>query len=115
VSTTYEHVSVLSTLATRFGIKTLGPRMDAALDLSACIDPQLVGAAVSDFVLPPAVHLPASVMREAHRRPTSQPELTALAAAGGVPAHHVDRREPDVRVRAWLRWAQELEAVRVVG
>ncbi|HXJ23909.1 MAG TPA: alkaline phosphatase family protein [Polyangia bacterium] len=115
VSTVYEHVSVLSTLATRFGIKTLGPRMDAAADLSDCLDPQRAGAPVSDFVLPPAVQLPASVLREAHLRPTSQPEMAALAAAGGVPARHVDRREPDVRVRAWLRWAQELEAVRVVG
>ena len=39
VSTPYDHVSILATLATRFGIASLGPRMDAAADLSACIDP----------------------------------------------------------------------------
>jgi hypothetical protein len=41
--------------------------------------------------------------------------MEALARAGGVPAHHVDPRSADERMRAWLRHAQELEAVRVIG
>jgi phospholipase C len=40
-STIREHVSIARTLATRFGIGSLGPRMDAANDLSSCIDPLL--------------------------------------------------------------------------
>ena len=44
VSTPYDHVSILATLATRFGIASLGPRMDAAADLSACLDPDCASA-----------------------------------------------------------------------
>jgi hypothetical protein len=65
--------------------------------------------------LPPTIELPASVIRSAPFRSTSQPELEALARAGGVPAHHVDPRGAEERLQAWLRHAQALEAVRVVG
>ncbi len=41
-STLYEHVSVAATLRTRFGIASLGTRMDAANDLAAVIDPAQV-------------------------------------------------------------------------
>ncbi len=115
ISTPYDHVSILATLATRFGIASLGPRMDAAADLSACIDPDRADTMTSALTLPPPVELPASVIRSAPFRPTSQPEMEALARAGGVPAHHVDSRGPEERMRAWLRHAQELEAVRVLG
>jgi len=117
VSTPFDHVSILATLATRFGVASLGPRMDAAADLSSCIDPAAV-ATVSpsaSIALPPPVEIHASVIRDAHRRPTSQPELHALAAAHGLPRGHFDPRAPHERVRAWLRRAQELEALRVVG
>jgi phospholipase C len=116
VSTPYEHVSILSTLATRFGIASLGERMDAAADLSACIDPERAAAATTaPTAVLPTLELPAAMLRRAPSRPTSQPEMEALAAAGGVPAHHVDRRSAEERLRAWLRHAQELEAVRVIG
>ena len=39
VSTTFEHVSIPATLAARFGIDSLGARMDASHDLSSCLDP----------------------------------------------------------------------------
>jgi phospholipase C len=39
VSTPFEHVSIAATLRTRFGIASLGPRMDAAPDLSSCLEP----------------------------------------------------------------------------
>jgi phospholipase C len=115
VSTPFDHVSILSTLATRFGIASLGPRMDAAVDLSPCIDPAAVATATTSLALPPPVEIRASVIRQAHHRRTSQPELHALAAARGLPSGHVDPRPPHERVRAWLRRAQELEALRVVG
>jgi phospholipase C len=115
VSTPYDHVSILATLATRFGIASLGPRMDAAADLSACIDPARAAALSQAAVLPPAVDVRASVLRMASLRTTSQPEIHALAAAGGVPRDHVDARSPDERLRAWLRHAQALEAIRVIG
>jgi phospholipase C len=113
VSTPFEHVSVLSTLATRFGIASLGPRMDAAADLSSCIDPAAIDAVSPATALAPTVDIPASVLKTAHLRTTSQPEMEALAAAGGVPAHHVDTRSAEERLAAWMRHAQALEAVRV--
>jgi phospholipase C len=115
ISTPYDHVSILATLATRFGIRSLGPRMDAAADLSACLDPARVPGATPTARLPPAIQLPAAVIRSAPFRQTSQPEMEALARAGGVPAHHVDPRDDHQRLASWLRRAQELEAVRVIG
>ena len=117
VSTPYDHVSILATLATRFGIGSLGPRMDAAADLSACIDPDRADAMAlgSRLSLPPTIEVPAALIRSAPHRPTSQPELEALARAGGVPAHHVDPRSAEERLHAWLRHAQALEAIRVIG
>jgi hypothetical protein len=38
-----------------------------------------------------------------------------LARRGGVPLEHLDMRAPHERLASWLRHAQELEAVRVVG
>jgi hypothetical protein len=32
-----------------------------------------------------------------------------------VPAHHVDPRGAEERLQAWLRHAQALEAVRIIG
>jgi phospholipase C len=115
VSTPFDHVSILSTLATRFGIASLGPRMDAAADLSVCLDPERALVASESPRLPPTVELKAGLIKRAPSLGTSQPELETLAAAGGVPVDHVDPRSHDERVQAWLRRAQELEAVKVIG
>jgi phospholipase C len=115
VSTPFDHVSILATLATRFGIASLGPRMDAAADLSSCIDPDRASVMAPAAALPPTIEIPRSVIRSAPFRTTSQPELERLARAGGVPAHHVDPRGAEERLQAWLRHAQALEAVRIIG
>jgi phospholipase C len=116
VSTPFEHVSIAATLRARFGIRSMGPRMDAAADLGACIDPEWV--ARSRAPLPaslPSVRLHETLARREALHRTSQPELERYARAGGVPRDHVDRRAPAERIRSWLRHAQELEAVRVVA
>jgi phospholipase C len=115
ISTVFEHTSVLATLGARFGIESLGPRMDGAADLSVCIDPERVAAAAEAAPRTQAVDLSASRVLAAPFHATSQPEMKRLALAGGVPADHVDSRAPAERLRSWLRLAQELEAVRVVG
>jgi phospholipase C len=117
VSAAFEHVSILATLRARFGIASLNARMDAAPDLSACIDPALAGPAptvAASLWLPETVELSASRTLAGALHETSQPEVERLAAAGSVPAHHQDLRPPEERMRAWLRRAQALEAVRVV-
>jgi phospholipase C len=123
VSTPFDHVSIAATLATRFGIASLGRRMDAAVDLSSCLDPDRVRAddatttsAASAPATPllPGVNLVTTQSLRSPWRASSQPEIVRLAAAGGVPVAHVDTRPPAERLRAWLRHAQELEAVRVI-
>jgi phospholipase C len=117
VSTPLEHVSVASTLATRFGIRSLNARMDAAADLSSCVDPALAGVvpASTSAALLPTVDLAGALARGGALHHTSQPEMHRLARRGGVPLEHLDMRAPHERLASWLRHAQELEAVRVVG
>jgi phospholipase C len=112
VSTPFEHVSIAATLKTRFGIASLGRRMDVANDLSSVLDPNAVAA--------PAPKLPTVAVSESQTlrsplRATSQPEMHALAESCGVPDGHCDTRTGEERVKAWLRNAQALESVRVIA
>jgi phospholipase C len=112
VSTVFEHVSIAATMRARFGIRSLGPRMDAAADLSSCIDPARVGRPAPAPTLGP-VEVPARLVRAGAVRASSQGELEAALRARAVPEEHVDVRSDDARFASWLRLAQELEAVRV--
>ena len=112
VSTPFEHVSIAATLKTRFGIASLGRRMDVANDLSSVLD---ANAVVGPAPKLPAVAVSASGTLRAPLRATSQPEMHALAASCGVPDGHCDPRTGEERVKAWLRNAQALEAVRVIA
>jgi phospholipase C len=112
VSTPFEHVSVAATLKSRFGIASLGRRMDAANDLSSVLDPAAPTRAAPSL---PVVAVSESRTLRAPLRRTSQPEMHALAEAGGVPPGHGDPRPGAERVRSWIRRAQELESVRVIA
>ena len=112
VSTPFEHVSIAATLRARFGIASLGRRMDAARDLASVLDP---AAVVGPAPLLPKVALSTARTLSAPIRKTSQPEMHALAAAGGVPHAHVDPRSHEERIASWLRLAQELDSVRVIA
>jgi phospholipase C len=112
VSTPFEHVSIAATLKSRFGIASLGRRMNAAHDLSSLLDP---AAIVRPPPALPRVALSASGALRAPIRRTSQREMHALAEAGGVPPHHVDPRSGHERFASWLRSAQELDVVRVIA
>jgi phospholipase C len=108
VSAALEHVSIAATLRARFGIETLSPRMDAALDVADCIDPALIAA-------------PRAPVRELHQVVLSQRALQAAAAssqpevdaAAGDLDGVIDARSDDERLQSWLRLAQELDAVKV--
>jgi hypothetical protein len=86
--------------------------MDAANDLSSCLDPAAVAGPAPSL---PAVALSKSRTLRSPLRATSQPEMHALAEKHGVPDGHADLRTGEERVRSWLRRAQELESVRVIG
>jgi phospholipase C len=113
VSTPFEHVAVAATLAARFGIESLGPRMDAAQDLSSCIDPARVGTPVVSPRALPLVTVTTAQVQASLAPPTSQRELAELGDAHRVPEWMVDPRTREERLRSWLRHAQELDVARV--
>jgi phospholipase C len=113
VSTQFEHASVAATLATRFGIDSLGERMDAAKDLATCIDPRVVVPRPAPRL--PIVELSARSVAMAPMMTTSQSEIDESVKRGEVPTDLVEARSPEERFRSWLRHAQDLEAVKIVG
>jgi phospholipase C len=114
VSTPFEHASIAATLRARFGIESLGPRMDAAADLSSCLDPARIGQPVASPPAMPLIQLSAAQTQAVLAQPTSQRELSDAVDGHHVPAWMVDARTREERLRSWLRLAQELEAVRVL-
>ena len=104
-----EHVSVLKTISTRFGLAPLNQRHAEANDLSCCIDPALL-----DDPQPPAPlpKIDASIAKLTARvgRTTSQPEL--FAAAGVTLDEAYRQRVVDDTVRL-LERAEALGVVRL--
>jgi hypothetical protein len=54
-------------------------------------------------------------VEEVSFRFTSQPGIDEALRAGRVPAHLIDTRAPEERLRSLLRHVQELEIARVKG
>jgi phospholipase C len=113
VSEPFEHVSVAATLATRYGIESLGPRMDAARDLSACIDPARVNAPAAPPGKFPRIDVASAQITAALHQTPTQLELADAIDNHRVPEHMVDPRTHEERLHAWLRYAQELDVVRI--
>ncbi len=113
--TPLNHASIAATLRTRFGIDSLGLRMDASADLSSCIDP----ARIQNPAPPPTdlpkipVNLRAALAHTA-KVGSSQPELDALVATGAIPARELDLRPAEERLRVFLNHAQALGAVTIL-
>ncbi|MDI1429173.1 MULTISPECIES: alkaline phosphatase family protein [Polyangium] len=115
VSTPFEHVSIAATLATRFGIESLGPRMDAAEDLASCIDPARAGLRPGRVGRLPRIEIDRRRVEEVSFRFTSQPGIEAALRAGVIPQDRIDTRSHEERLRSLLRHAEELEVARVRG
>ena len=108
-----EHSSVAATLRTRFGIKSLSKRMDAASDISDCIDPLKVKAPATPPLGMPVVAMTMQAALYDGVGPSSQPALEELVAQGIAP--RVDDRPDTERIGAWLQDAVRLGAVRIIG
>jgi phospholipase C len=106
-----EHCSVAATLRTRNGIASLGPRMDAAADLSSCIDPWRVGKPAPPPMDLPKVTVNIGMLLQSGMGVSSQPELERLAAARALPLH--DTRPVRERTLAWLQAGEALGALRL--
>jgi phospholipase C len=113
ISEPFEHVSIAATLGTRYGIESLGSRMNAARDLSACIDPALVKAPAAPARAFPRIDVTESQVTAALNQSPSQVELAAAIDNHQVPEHMVDPRSNADRLDGWLRQAQELDVLRV--
>ncbi|MGK4004756.1 alkaline phosphatase family protein [Sorangium sp. So ce1036] len=112
VSTELEHVSVLRTLETRFGIPALNARASAANDLSCCIDPALLRSPRAPIVLP-QLEVSLSRLRARTAPRISQPELWEAAERGLIP-RHLDRRDDGPQIaRRVLAHAERLGAARI--
>ncbi|HQY60945.1 MAG: alkaline phosphatase family protein [Myxococcales bacterium] len=111
-----EHVSVLSTVKTRFGIAPLNQRMAVTRDLSSCIDPAFYKAPQAPPPGMPTIVMarPAAPGLGAGVGVSSQPELEAMVTRGEIPASMlVDRRPPRERYATWLAEAEALGVVRL--
>ncbi len=112
VSTTLEHVSILRTLETRFGIPSLNARAAAASDLSCCIDPALLRDPQGPITLP-EIAISLSQLRSRRERGISQPELWDVAERGLIPRHLDRRAEGPEIARRVLSHAERLGAARL--
>lgn len=111
-STTFDHVSVLSTVTKKWGLEPLNMRVEMTSDLSSCIDPSFV-----DDPQPPAP-LPMMVVRRptpvtAKTTGSSHDKLFALAARHGHDAT-TRRAAADASLHAILSWGERLGALKVI-
>jgi phospholipase C len=111
-STQLEHTSVLKTVIQKWGLDPLTSRVDAAADLSSCIDPSFV-----DDPQPPA-QLPMMIVRRpqpnlAQSSGKSHDELFALCDRHGIgPAERAKAARE--AIEAMFAWGQKLGALKVI-
>jgi phospholipase C len=111
-STVFDHVSVIATLTSRWGLTPLNTRVEATADLSSCIDPAYLNDPQPPAQLPP-ITLPLKHLLARVGKVTSQPELWELADRGLIP-RHLDLRGDSVEtVRRVLRRGADLGALRL--
>ncbi len=111
-STVLEHSSIAATLRSVFGMGSLSPRMDAAADVSSCIDPDRIGNP-GEAPTAPAIRLHRETVRASLQRAAieGQTELSAMVETGAIPPQYVDQRSREERTLSWLKNAEELGAI----
>ena len=112
-NTVFDHCSVAATVKTRWNIQSLGPRMDAAASLAACIDPALYKNPAPP---PPNMPMPMMSLEQAltyRVGKTSQPELMAMVEDGTIPPQYVDKRPSSERIGEWMFRGEKLGAVKI--
>lgn len=112
VSTTFEHVSILKTLTVRHGLESLNARLDAANDLSSCIDPDKLATPSPPIQLPIIdVSMSAALSRQTRN---NHPELARALDERGAPASLDRRADSNGVTKRWLEAAERLGAVRLL-
>lgn len=112
VSTQLEHVSVISTLTVKHGLDPINDRVAATNDLSACIDPALLGDPQPPVELPP-LEMSMSSLRPRDTRGDSHRELRDAIDKMQLP-RHLDRRSESLDIaRRVLRRGANLGAIKL--
>jgi phospholipase C len=109
---TLEHVSVASTLKTRFDIKSLSKRMDVTADISDCIDPVKLKTPAAPPLGMPVVAMTMETALYDGVGTWSQPTLDRMISDGT--AQRADSRSEQERIAAWVEQATKLGAVRIL-
>jgi phospholipase C len=112
VSNRFDHTSIIKTLVTRYGIQSPNVRVDAAKDLSSCIQPAYVGKPRLPITLP---ELELSYQKLMSRQPVMghHREMWDAAERGIVPPD-LDLRSPGLGECAHvLEWGQRLGALKL--
>ncbi|MCR9164623.1 MAG: alkaline phosphatase family protein [Nannocystaceae bacterium] len=86
----FEHCSIISTAQRRFGLESINTRIDLSSDLSSAINPDFINDPQAPIALP-EVEIDEQRLIEKLLPVDTQPELSLIADAGGVPAE-LDRR-----------------------
>ena len=86
----FEHCSIISTAQRRFGLESINTRIDLSADLSTAINPEYINDPQAPIMLP-EVEIDEDRLIEKLLPVDTQPELSLIADAGGVPAE-LDRR-----------------------
>jgi phospholipase C len=113
IGTTFEHVSVLRTIQRRFGLTPFNARMEAANDLSPCIDPKFLGSPQPPAALP-LVKVPMSRVFTPRDIPLTHPEIWDAAEDGTIPRHLDRRAEGEAIAHRVLEYGVSLGAVKLV-
>jgi phospholipase C len=113
VTTEFEHVSILRTLARRFGLPSLNTRMSAANDLSSCIQPAYFDAPRPAVALP-VVAVPFKQIAQRPAPTNTHSEMRAALEYGLIPAH-LDRRSEGLAIaQRVLEAGEQLGAVKIL-
>ncbi|MEJ7728004.1 MAG: alkaline phosphatase family protein [Polyangiaceae bacterium] len=115
VSQTFEHSTVASTLAKRYGFEPINARAAATSDISPCIDPKSLDRPRAPAPIDP-VPISMSALRRRMRQPRRihQPELWEMARLGMFPRHLDRRHRVDEITATVLEHGRRLGAVRLI-
>jgi phospholipase C len=114
-SNTFEHVSVISTLTTRFDLAPMNDRVTATADLSSCINPAYVQDPQPPIKLPMIRARLAELLATSGPK-TGHPEMRELIAKGLIPIPP-NRRHPGASrdiAMSLIRNAQRLGVLELV-
>lgn len=121
VNTVVDHVAILATLGTRWGVAPLTPRMAASNDLSSFIDPALVqsGTPRAPITLPRLTVSRAAIAAHAERLkrgqvPAQHPELIDALRQHGILRAVMRKLDHDAALKHHLERAAKRGVIRLI-